>query len=90
MTKCPSVGLISQEGIVLEVLWCAQMELFKLKPCCHVLFKMKRLSSATLPSKSYSISVFLTVLSCNLTFNIPTDVCRVRNLALVFFGFQIL
>ncbi len=39
MTKHLHLGLICSKEIVLEVLWFVQMQVCKLKLCCHVFFR---------------------------------------------------
>ncbi|MEE6527760.1 hypothetical protein FKM82_029362 [Ascaphus truei] len=50
MTKHLHFGLVCPKDIVPEVLWFVQMQLCKHKPCCHFLFREKRLSPGN-PSK---------------------------------------
>ncbi|MEE6525370.1 hypothetical protein FKM82_025322 [Ascaphus truei] len=50
MAKHLHFGLVCPKDIVPEVLWFVQMQLCKPKPCCHVLFREKRLSPGN-PSK---------------------------------------
>ena len=54
---------------------------------CRVLFREKTLSPATLPNKSYLFSLSLTAQSWTLTFDMLTEVWRVWDVALVFWGF---
>jgi len=44
ITKNLHFGLVSSKDIVLEVLWFVQMQLYKLRPFCHFLFRKKMLS----------------------------------------------
>ncbi|MEE6509708.1 hypothetical protein FKM82_027409 [Ascaphus truei] len=63
MAKHLHFGLVCPKDIVQEVLWFVQMQLCKPKPCCHVLFREKRLSQDKPSNKPYLFSLFLIVLS---------------------------
>jgi len=75
-----TLGLFVQKKLFQKCF--VQMQLYKPKLCCHVLFRAKRFSPATLPNKPYLFSLFLTVLSWTLTFNMITEACRVWDVAL--------
>lgn len=45
--------LICPKDILPEVLSFVQMQLWKPKPCCHCLFRVKRLFPGSLPNKPY-------------------------------------
>jgi len=81
MTKHLHFGFICPKDIVPEVLCFVQMLIVKSKPRCHVLFRDKSLSPATVPNKPYLFSLSLDVL---VNFNIyhADKVCRLWVLAL--------
>ncbi|MEE6520624.1 hypothetical protein FKM82_018546 [Ascaphus truei] len=79
MAKRLQFGLVCPKDIVPEVLCFVQMQLGKTKPCCHVLFREKRLSPGNPSKQTILVQSFSNSFSnCTVrNFNMLTEACRV-------------
>ena len=82
------LGLIGLWDIVPEVLLFVQLQLCKTQSCLHFLFRQKK-SSPDNPSTQAVLVQSLyncVVMDGTITFNVISEGCRVRDVALAFLG----